>query len=147
MIRLPAPIVVENENAFTLRQYDSLDLLILDHPSRTQDDPGYAFLIEWFRAQPEPWRWHCLFYHTPWPGLTPFRIVEEFSYAWYELVGDKDKGKRVATVDNNPITTSRYATESFQNIFPSRDFCLFEDLDEGIRWITRGYELPAQDAA
>lgn len=141
MTKLPRPQTVQFPDAFQLKIYDEIDLLVMEHPNRTQDDPGFAALYDWFAAHEAPWRFNTLFNMLPWPGITPFYVVEDFAHRWYELVGDKDTGRRVASVDNNPLTTSRYATESFQNIFPTRHFKLFDDYDNAIAWITDGYDL------
>jgi hypothetical protein len=145
MINLPAPKVVQFKRAFTLKVYDEVDLLVLEHPDRTQNDPGFDALYKWFSKQPDPWRWNTLFNMLPWPGITPFHVVEDFATNWYGLVGEKDLGRKVCSVDRNPVTADRYATESFQKIFPTRQFRLTEDLNEGLSWMLEGYDLSGYD--
>ncbi len=137
MIELPAPAVHTRPNCWKILAYDAVDLLVFDHPDRNQDDPGYSFLLDFLREQPEPWRWHTLFNLLQAPGITPFYVIEEFSKEYYKLVGAKDRGRRVVTVDNNPVTASRYEHESFKNLFPTREFRLFDNLDAGLEWILR----------
>lgn len=137
MKRLPDPAIFTRPNCWNILAYDSVDLLVIEYPDRNQDDPGYAFLLEWLKERPEPWRWHTLFNLLKAPGVTPFYVVEEFATEYYKLVGAKDRGKRVVTVDNSPVTSSRYEHESFQKLFPTREFRLFDNMEDGLTWILR----------
>lgn len=141
MINLPTPKIVQLENAFTLKLFNEIDLLVIEHPNRSQDDPGFDALYYWFEKEPNPWRLNTMFNMLPWPGITSFAIIEDFADKWYGLVGDKDTGRKVCSIDQSPVTKSRYATESFQKIFPTRKFRLFDDTTEGLLWMTEGYDL------
>jgi hypothetical protein len=137
MVSRPIPVVFDSKLHWKIEKYEELNLLVMTHPESPADDPGFGMLIEFFRAEAEPWRWDTLFNMKPWPGYTPFPIIVDFAEKWYDLVGERDLHRRVASIDDNPVTTSRYATESFQKIFPTREFKLFDQLEDGIEWITR----------
>ena len=138
MVSRPTPVAFFfSEKHWKIEKYEELDLLVMTHPTSPADDPGFSVLIDFFRAEPEPWRWDTLFNMKPWPGYTPFPVIVDFANQWYDLVGNRDLGRRVCSIDDNPVTGSRYATESFQKVFTTREFRLVEDLEEGMEWITR----------
>ncbi len=132
----PPPIIHQKAPHWTIEHYPSIDLVIMTHPNRDQDDPGYPFLWEFISTLEDPWRYNAIFNMLDWPGVTPFAIVQEFADRFNELMGGRDVGKRSCTVDNNPVTQSRYATSSFQNLFPNRQLQLFDNLDDAFLWAT-----------
>lgn len=132
----PTPIIHQREPHWTIEHYPTIDLVIMNHPPRDQDDPGYPFLWEFIATLDEPWRYNAIFNMLDWPGITPFHIVLEFAERFNTLMDGRDKGKRSCTVDRNPVTASRYATESYQNMFPNRELKLFDNLDAAFLWAT-----------
>lgn len=132
----PDPIVYQRDPHWTIELYPSIDLIVMNSPRFDQSDPGYPFLWEIIDTLGTPWTYNAIFNLLDWPGITPFHIVDDFATRFNALMDGRDKGKRSCTVDNNPVTLSRYATKSYQNLFPNRDLRLFDNFDDAYLWAT-----------
>ncbi len=81
----------------------------------------------------EPWKYDCMFNMLPFQGHILFDELDEFRASWYEMVGDKDQGRKVASVSVDPLTAERFDT--YKVLFPTRTFQLFDTVDSAYAWL------------
>ncbi len=91
-------------------------------------------VMENVRGDAEPWRWNFVFDMLPFEGHEMFAEWESFAGEWYALAGDNDRGHRIAVISDDPLIAARFATHSYQDLFPTREVRLFAHLDEGQAW-------------
>ncbi len=91
-------------------------------------------VMEDVRGEDAPWHWNLLFDMQPFEGHEMFAEWESFARDWYDLAGDRDEGRRVAVVSGDPLIAARFATHSYQDLFPTRQVRLFDRLDDAMAW-------------
>ena len=110
------------------------DLMVISYPLLGNCTSVPYKVMENVRAEAEPWRWNIVFDMLPFEGHELFAEWEAFASAWYDLAGDKDQGRRIAVISSDPLIAARFATHSYQDLFPTREVRLFSDLDDGLAW-------------
>jgi len=86
-----------------------------------------------FEKVERPWQYDCIFNMLPFQGHILFDELDEFRESWYRMVGDRDIGRKVASVSLDPLTAERF--ETYKVLFPTRVFRLFQTVDDAYNWL------------
>ena len=127
--------VSEEEQLIRVETIEELEIKIIHFPRFNGGEATFAQIFRYFAALPNPGGWHMIFNRKHYVGHATFDELRAASAAWYKLVGDSDKGRLAVTVDDNPLTIDRFETNSYFNLFPSRNHVILDSLEEGLQWM------------
>lgn len=123
------------EELIGIHKWEDERIIMFTFPTFNGGKRTFDQVLDFFRGEDEPWKWDTIFNHLGYKGHATFDELIEFSQNWYKIVGDKDVGRLVSTIADDPLTHNRYATESYQKLFPTRGFKLVGSLDEALDFI------------
>lgn len=86
-----------------------------------------------FEKVDQPWKYDCMFNMLPFQGHILFDELDAFRESWYRMVGDRDIGRKVASVSLDPLTAERF--ETYKVLFPTRVFRLFHTVTDAYAWL------------
>ncbi len=122
------------------------DLMVVSYPLLGNCTSVPHKVMEDVRDDDRPWRWNILFDMRAFEGHEVFAEWEAFARDWYGLAGDRDSGRRMAVVSEDPLIAARFSTHSYQDLFPTRDVRLFTVLEDAVAWAGAD-SLPARKHA
>lgn len=127
--------VSEEDQLIRIETIEELEIKIIHFPRFNGGEATFSQIFRYFAALPNPGGWHMIFNRKHYVGHATFDELRAASAAWYKLVGETDKGRLAVTVDDNPLTVNRFETNSYFNLFPTRNHVMLDTLEEGLQWM------------